>query len=329
MDALRRALEAHLGTRIDSLERLSGGACQENLLLRGEGPDRVFRLDAPTALPGSLDREAEARVVNAAAAAGVTTPAARQFLRLPDGRGGYIMDAMPGVAIGRQVVDHPSLESARAGLTARLGRELATIHSVSPGAAAQAGGAPVETAVATLRRLLGQRTEPLLAFHLIIEWLDRHRPAETAPVLVHGDFRTGNFLVTPDGLSAILDWEFAHAGAREEDLAWISVRDWRFGRLDRPVGGFGSRAAFYEAYADAAGVPSLDRAAIHWWEVYGNARWGLGCLDQAGRYLQNAASRAPRAETQGPRPDIELLAIGRRWTEMAFEAMRLIEEGPT
>ena len=59
-------------------------------------------------------------------------------------------------------------------------------------------------------------------------------PSRQEITLVHGDFRTGNLMVSPRGLEAVLDWEFAHWGAPEEDLAWLCVRDWRFGRLDKP-----------------------------------------------------------------------------------------------
>lgn len=44
----------------------------------------------------------------------------------------------------------------------------------------------------------------------------------TAGVLVHGDFGPQNMLLYKDGteVAAILDWEYAHLGSSEEDLAW-------------------------------------------------------------------------------------------------------------
>jgi len=45
----------------------------------------------------------------------------------------------------------------------------------------------------------------------------------------------------PRGVRAVLDWELAHLGDPMEDLGWVCVNSWRFGQIDRPVGGFGSR----------------------------------------------------------------------------------------
>ena len=39
-------------------------------------------------------------------------------------------------------------------------------------------------------------------------------------MIVHGDFGPQNVLIAGDNISALLDWEFAHAGQPVEDLAW-------------------------------------------------------------------------------------------------------------
>ena len=121
-------------------------------------------------------------------------------------------------------------------------------------------------------------------------------------------------MLTPEGFSALLDWEFAQWGAPEEDLAWICVRDWRFGRVDRPVGGFGDRASLYEAYTRHSGRP-VRPEVVHWYEILGNVRWATGCVFQGERYLS------------GEERDVELIAIARRAAEMELEALRLIEVG--
>jgi aminoglycoside phosphotransferase (APT) family kinase protein len=130
---------------------------------------------------------------------------------------------------------------------------------------------------------------------------------------VHGDFRTGNFMVTPRGLTGVLDWEFARFGAPEEDIAWIGLRPWRFGQRGVPIGGFARREEFYAAY-EAASKRRVVPRHVHWWEVIGNVRWAIGCIQQGERYLAGEH-------------DIELIAIPHHAIEMEYEALRLIQQG--
>ena len=95
-------------------------------------------------------------------------------------------------------------------------------------------------------------------------------------MLVHGDYRTGNYLADETGVTAILDWEGAHLGDPVEDLGWVCVKSWRFGSVDKPAGGFGSREELWAAY-ERAGGGEVDPARAHWWEVFGTVRWGIIC----------------------------------------------------
>lgn len=322
--SISHVVREHLGpeARITDLRPLHGGACQDNVRVdidAPEGPLRlVVRSDAPSSIPGTLDRQGEFAVLEAAVAAGVATPAARWLTRdlLRDDAWAYFLDWAEGVAIGRKVLKEPALADARAALPAQLAVQAARIHAVTP-ATAIAGLEPVDDPVteglAVLRTLIDRLDRVSPAIEFVFRWLAENPPPSREVTLVHGDFRTGNFMVGPGGLEAVLDWEFARWSSPFEDLAWISVRDWRFGRLDRPIGGFGQRQPFYDAYTEASGR-AVDLRDVHWWEVNGNLRWAVGCVFQAQRYA--AGQR-----------DLELLAIGRRWSEMAYEALRLIERG--
>ena len=337
-EALRARIQAFLreahgaAVEVTGLRPLPGGACQENLLVElrlggvGDAPRErlVLRSDAARSLPFSLDRDAEAEVIRAAVAARVKTPEVRWLAPglVRPGAKAYFLAFAEGEAVGRKVVASPALAAARAGLGGELARELARIHSITPDSAPALArrlrGAeedPVTAALDGVRSLLAGLPTHRPALLLALRWLEAHRPAPGPVVLVHGDFRTGNFLVTPKGLSAILDWEFAHFGSPGEDLAWIALRDWRFGELRRPVGGFSDRESFYAAYEAASGR-GLDRATLHYWEVLGNVRWAAGSAYQGERYLC------------GEERDLELLAVARRSSEMEFEALRLIGKGP-
>lgn len=318
-----RAALARRGATLEDVKPLHGGACQENFRvdLVHEGTKKRFALrsDAPTSLPGSLKRKAEFAVIEAAVRAGVKTPAVRWLepSLLREGADAYFLDWAPGEAIGRRIVRNPELEAARQTLPGELAETLAKLHAVTPATplplSAPAHG-PARGALDALREMLDALPGVYPAVEFALSWLEARCPAKEEVVLVHGDFRTGNFLVTPEGLAAVLDWEFAHLGSPYEDLAWISVRDWRFNRLDKPVGGFSARAPFYEAYERASGR-TVDLEQVLWWEICGNLRWAVGSVFQGERYLS------------GEQRDLELIAIARRNVEMEFEALRLIRRG--
>jgi aminoglycoside phosphotransferase (APT) family kinase protein len=331
---LLRSIAAHLTREIGapvtvrSIEPLAGGVCQENYRLDIEvetagARTLVMRSDALHPLPGSLDRREEFSVIGAAIAAGVKTPAARWLTDglVRPGAHAYFLDFAPGVAIGRRVLRDKELEAARQGLAAELAAELARIHGITPASDRRPGMPcapdfdPVTAALEFSRAGIEALAEPRPGLALALRWLVENPPRSREVTLQHGDFRVGNFLVTPEGLSAILDWEFAHWGCPAEDIAWIQMRNWRFGSPRRPIGGFALREPFYEAYERASGRAVVP-GDVHFWEVLSNVRWATGCIQQGERYLS------------GKESDLELIAIPRRAVEMEFEALRLIEMGP-
>jgi aminoglycoside phosphotransferase (APT) family kinase protein len=330
-ERIRAHVERMTNAKVEvlGLELLSGGACQENfkvdLDIGGERSTLVLRSDAGTALPGSIDRSREHAVIELAMSAGVKTPRARWLGKglVRDGAYAYFLDWISGDAIGRKVTGAKELAAAREKLPRELGAELAKIHRVRPtkdpdvngsARACEASFDPVQEAIAYMRKSIDSIHAPRPALELILRWLSENAPVKPEIVLVHGDFRTGNFMVAPDGLAAILDWEFARWGSRYEDLTWISMRDWRFNQLDLPIGGFGKREAFYEAYEKESGV-TLDPKLLYYFEIAGNLNWAIGSVYQSERYIYGGES------------EFELVAIGRRACEMEHEALRLIEKG--
>lgn len=321
---IAEALKSHDAQLLEA-QALFGGACQENvrvdISLGGARQRLVLRSDARSTLPGSIDRQAEFEVIQAVRDAGVKTPDARWLtpnLLRPQTHA-YFLDWVSGEAIGRRVVKSGELADARRSLGVTLARQLALIHSVTPENHALRGlpvpeQGPAAHALETLTVMLRSIDGDFPSIELGLRWLRQRLPTDDTRVLVHGDFRTGNFMVSPRGLEGILDWEFAHWGSRYEDLAWVSVRDWRFNQLEWPIGGFEAREPFYQAYREASGH-TVDRTQIHWWEIFGNLRWAVGSLFQGKRYLR------------GDDRDLELIAIAKRHTEMEYEALRLMQKG--
>jgi aminoglycoside phosphotransferase (APT) family kinase protein len=325
LDRLARFVAAGMGVssaRIAEARRLTGGAVQENWLLRvalggggSEAEELVLRTDAATGLGIGLTRGGEFAVLRAVRAAGVAGP--EPLLLCEDtgiiGRPFLIMRRRPGSAAPAAIVAGKSGGSQEA-LAARLGRELALIHSIRPPCLglASLGEAPRDPA----RTRLGQYRALLDAdddLHPVAEWgwrwLEHNRPEPVAPVLVHGDFRTGNFLVDAQGLTAILDWEFAAWGDPDEDIGWFCLRCWRFGAFAREAGGIASRAAFYAGYENAA-ARAVDARRVHFWEIMAALRWLVIALRQRDRFLRGEAS-------------LDLALTGRRVAECEMEILRL------
>lgn len=106
------------------------------------------------------------------------------------------------------------------------------------------------------------RRDPLI--DLAMDWLKANVPAAAeAPVFVHGDAGQGNFLFENGRMTALLDWELAHAGDPMEDLAWFSMRS-----VMEPVENF---AGLLKHYAATSGRP-LDHQRIRYHRVLVSTR---------------------------------------------------------
>ena len=116
--------------------------------------------------------------------------------------------------------------------------------------------------------------EPQPVLELAFHWLKRHLPPPPDRLaLVHGDYRTGNFLYDQTGITGILDWEMAHAGDPVEDLGWLVIKSWRWAGDDR-VGGLCPRDEFVQMYEAAGGV-NVDPATLKFWEVFSNVKFAI------------------------------------------------------
>jgi aminoglycoside phosphotransferase (APT) family kinase protein len=229
------------------------------------------------------------------------------------------MDFVAGETLARRLLRDAEYAPARSALPAQLARALAGIHGLdadAPGLAflprPPAGATPAAAELARHEELYRAVTlDPHPALELAFRWLGAAPPAPRALAVVHGDFRIGNVIFGPEGLRAVLDWELAHVGDPMEDVGWLSVRSWRFGADDRPVGGLCQRGEFLAAYAAAGGAP-VDPAAARWWEVFGNLKWAIICVMQARSFVDGNRS-------------IELASLGRRVVEMELELLELTE----
>lgn len=302
-------------TEVTDLRVLTGGASRTTWAFAAVTGSQHRALILRTGPPDDMHAgmELEAAVQGAAADAGAPVPT---ILVASDssaalGNPFLICDEIAGETIVRRIQRRLD-DDGRRSLLGQCAAALAAIHRARTDAA---GLAPQEQ-LGEWRGRLDEMGDTTATFEWAFRWLAANRPAPSAPVLVHGDFRMGNLIVDGSTLAAVLDWELVHIGEIYEDLAWFCVRAWRFGApAGMAAGGLGSIDDFVAAYEAAGGAP-VDREALRWWLVLGTLKWGIICRYQAERHLS------------GQTRSVELAAIGRRVCENEWDILDLLEVAP-
>jgi len=306
-------------TGVTGAAKLSGGASQETWSFDIVHPDGVFGAILRRAPPGygaapsrAAGLAAEAVLMQLAYEAGVPSPRVLHVLQPQDDLGtGFIMQRVEGETIARKILRDDKFASARPMLARQLGKVAAGIHSLPASKLPKLRRMTAAKEIAELERDYRSFDWPRPVFELALRWLRDHDPGPSSEVtLVHGDFRHGNLIIGPDGLRAVLDWELAHLGDPMEDLGWICVNSWRFGEIDKPVGGFGAREELFAGYESAGRRVNAER--VKFWEVMGTLRWGVMCCVMMQHFRI------------GPEHSIERAMIGRRSSETEIDLLRLL-----
>lgn len=313
-DGVRSLLNDIFGTAITDigLRQFTGGASRQVYAVEardGSAVRAVLRRDPPGHGDAARMR-AEAACLRAAGASGVPVPAV-----LADGATApgidapyLLMELVDGESIPRKLQRDSAFEAVRPQLAEQLGYVAGLIHRT-----------PLDTLrdlddhdpLDTIEQIYRDLRDPRPAVEAGLRRLRENPPAARPTALVHGDFRLGNFLIAPDGMRAVLDWELAHLGNPIEDLGWLCVRAWRFG-ASAPVGGLGDREQLLDGYERATGYrPSA--AELHWWEAFGTLKWLVLSRFQANRYLS------------GEERSLELAAIGRRVCESEYDLLAVLD----
>lgn len=130
---------------------------------------------------------------------------------------------------------------------------------------------------------------------LVADWLERHRPPDAAPGVVHGDLHLNNVMLhrTEPRVAAVIDWEMCTVGDPLLDLGWLMVT-WpqepvgmSAGPALSALGGLPTRAELVAAYADAGG---RDTSRIDWYTALAGFKMGI-VLE--GTQARAAAGQAP------------------------------------
>ncbi len=321
--ALEKALVAHVKgvTGITKLNRLSGGASQETFAFdanTSHGPMPLILRRAPGGSRDGGSGQAtglatEARAITAARACGVKAPEVVYVLTPEDGVGdGYVMERVEGETLARKILRDKEFDAVRPKLAYQCGQAMAQIHQAD---AAQVPELRLVTGPIQLKEYYDRYRSydvPKPVFEMAFAWLKDRIVEPKRTVLVHGDFRHGNIMISPKtGLAAVLDWEIVHKGDPLEDLSWVCINAWRFGVTGKVVGGFGDVPEMLAGYRDAGGDEyTVDD--VRTWEVMGSLKWGIMCM---GMY---------EVFRTGYDRSVERAAIGRRSSENEIDLVNLL-----
>jgi len=160
--------------------------------------------------------------------------------------------------------------------------------------------------------------EPVL--RLATQWLEANVPDCDDPRLVHGDFRTGNYLFdeVTGRITAVLDWEMSHIGDIHADFGWLlqPVFGTKIDEVFRVSDIFEGAEDFIAAYEAVSGN-HIDRAKLHYFAVF-NA-WKS--------YILVAALGMRAAREQHNHQDVLLTFLAATGPMFVADLARLLSEG--
>jgi len=304
--------------QVNEIKRLSAGASaatwQFNVSENGATTPMIAQLfSGDNQFIASVDKRTQGLVQQCAFEAGIATPRIDIILDEEDGLGeGFITDFKKGETLGHRITRDEKFQTARNNMTGQCARILAAIHKMDSSKLPVLPDLDPSDMIASLFNTHASYGERIAVFDLAFQWLSDRADSGWVSTLVHGDFRNGNFIVDESGIAYVLDWEATHLGDPHEDLGWLCMNAWRFGQIDKPVGGFGDRSELYSEY-EAASATRVDAELVRFWEVFGTLKWGVVCQWFAQQYLSGEVRLLERA------------AIGRRVSETAIDLLDLIE----
>lgn len=121
-------------------------------------------------------------------------------------------------------------------------------------------------------------------------WLERNLPSLDRASIVHGDYRSGNFLFDEQSLeiTAILDWERGYLGDRHRDLAWTANQ--AFGHLAEDgstflASGLMPTDEFFATYERLSGL-SVDPVRLRYYTVFNSYQLVVSAIASAYRVVR-------------------------------------------
>ncbi len=160
-------------------------------------------------------------------------------------------------------------------------RHLAAIHTFDPARAELSSFdvPPADSTASALwqlnraRRVWEEdRGEDIPFVEVAANWLERNLPVLDRVSVIHGDYRSGNFLFRESDaqITAVLDWERGYLGDRHRDLAWATA--YPFGHYAEDgktflASGLMPTAEFFDEYQKISGL-SVDPQRLQFFKIF-------------------------------------------------------------
>jgi len=294
------------------------------------GTDRYVlrRPPRPPLPPSAHDVLREARLLSALWSTAARVP---RVLAVGDqqdiiGSPFYIMEMIEGEVIVETVPHALDTPEQRHLIGEQLIDALVEIHAVDWGAAGlQDFGKPTGYLERQLRRFGGlwdlNKTREIPAVESVGTWLAENLPESGPATIVHGDFRLGNTIFSPDAparLLAVLDWEMATIGDPLADLGYLCMM-WT--EQGDPTGGLREHLG---KVTRAEGFPTRAELIARYEELSGrsmsNIRWYTAlALWKSIVFMEGNYKRAIAGTTDDP----YLAQFGEGVLELARQALEV------
>src|SRR6266446_4328279 len=261
-------------------ERFAGGQSNPTYRLTAGSGSYVLRRKPPgPLLPSAHAVDREFRVMRALADTPVPVP--RVFALCEDdaviGSAFYVVEHLDGRIFWDQRLPEIASPAERAAMFQSMNQVIADLHRVDYAAVGlgdfgRPGNYMARQIARWSRQYRASETEPIAAMDRLIDWLPQHLPAESAPTIVHGDYRMDNlvFHKSEPRVIGILDWELSTIGDPLADFAYHAMT-WRvtpelfrgLAGIDFAAAGIPDEVAYLEAYCRRTG-----RDSVAAWEFY-------------------------------------------------------------
>src|SRR5712692_2922787 len=316
LDRLDAWLRGHVAGFLGPLavERFASGQSNPTYKLTAGSGLYVLRRKPPgKLLPSAHAVDREFRVMRALAQTPVPVP--RVYALCEDdsviGSAFYVMEFLDGRIFWDQRL--PEVAPAERGaMFDSMNAVIAALHSVDYAAIGlgnfgRPGNYMGRQIARWSRQYRASETETIAAMDNLTDWLPQHLPAESAPAIVHGDYRMDNlvFHKTEPRVIGILDWELSTIGDPLADFAYHAMT-WRvtpelfrgLAGIDFAAAGIPDEAAYVAAYCRRTG-----RGSVAAWEFY-----MVYSLFRLAAIMQGIAKRALDGTAASP----DAVDLGRR-----------------